>query len=64
MKDGERFRYVVLYLPLGTFVGSFILHWLVLKKSLSESLIAAAFVFLLVCFIGLVSEAVKRWNLR
>jgi len=60
--DGTRLRNAVLYSPFVTAIGSFILNWLVLNKNLSASLIAAAFVFLLVCFIGLGYEAVRHWN--
>jgi uncharacterized membrane protein len=62
--DDLRFRKAVLYSPFITAIFSFFLNWLVFDKSLSESLFASAFIFLLICFIGLVYEATKRRNLR
>jgi hypothetical protein len=62
--DDRRFRKAVFYSPFVTATCSFILNWLVLDKNFSESLFASAFIFLLVCFIGLVYEVIKRKNLR
>lgn len=62
--DDLRFRKAVLYSPFVTAICSFVLNWLVFDKSFSESLFASAFIFLLICFIGLVSEATRRRNLR
>jgi uncharacterized membrane protein YfcA len=64
MLNDLRFRKAVFYLPLAAACGSFVLNWLFLAHSLSESFFTSAFVFLLICFIGLVYEAVKRRNLR
>jgi hypothetical protein len=62
--DDLRFRKAVLWSPFVTAVCAFILNWLVLDKSFSESSFASAFVFLIICFIGLVYEVTRRRNLR
>jgi hypothetical protein len=64
MTDDLRFRRAVFRLPLSTAIGSFALNWLILGKGLKESLGISAFIFLLLCFTGLVYEAAKRRNLR
>jgi hypothetical protein len=64
MTDSPRFRIAVFHFPLITGVGSFILNWLILDKGFSYSLTGEAFVFLLVCFIGIVGEIFRRRNLR
>jgi len=61
--DEPRFRKAVLYLPLVAAICGFVLNWLVLDKTFSESLFVSAFIFLLICFIGLIYEAIKRRNL-
>jgi len=64
MTDNKAFLLAVLYLPLGSSVGMFFLRWLIRGESVSSSLAAAAFIFLLACFIGIVGEIFKRKNLR
>lgn len=62
--DDSRFRIAVLFYPLLLAIGSFILWWLLKGRNSRESLLFSAFIFLLSCFIGIVSQAVRRKNLR
>lgn len=62
--DDRTLRRRVLDTPLATAVCAFILNCLIRRKSITESLLYFAGVFLLVCFIGLVTEIVKRRGLR
>lgn len=64
MTDDLFFRLAIFYLPLIIAIGTFFLQWLVRGKSVTESIFSSAFIFLIVCFIGVVGEAVKRGNLR
>jgi len=58
------FRTLTLYLPLGASAGLFVLNWLIRGKGAAESLTDSALLFLIVCFIGLVEEAVRQSRLR
>lgn len=60
----RRFRIPVLYYPLCSAAGGFLLWWLVKGRSLSESLLFGSSMFLLGCFVGLIDQAVRRRNLR
>jgi hypothetical protein len=53
-------RVAAFYLPLAIASGTFVLNWLVREQGLSESLFASALMFLIVCFIGVVSELVRH----
>lgn len=58
-----RFRLVVFYLPL--LVAAIGMIWYLLRgRYLAEALSFAAFMFLLACFIGIVSEIFRRKNQR
>lgn len=60
LTDDRDFRQGVFHIPLTVAIGMFLLQWLVRDRSIKESLFASAFIFLLVCFIGLVSRAFER----
>lgn len=62
--DERALRRAILYTPLTVAVCAFILNTLIRRKSITESLLYFAGVFLLVCFIGLVAEILKRGRFR
>lgn len=62
--DDPLFRFVVLYLPLCSGAGVFLIWWLARGRGVPESLAYGAGVFLLGCFTGLVERALRRRNLR
>lgn len=62
--DDSVFRYAVLYSPLITGLGMFLLYKFIRRKDFFESLGAAAIIFLCLCLFGLAYEASKRRNSR
>jgi hypothetical protein len=58
------FRLAVLYLPTGTAGFSLLFNLLIRGKGAREALYEAAFVFLIVCFIGMMDQAFRHARMR
>jgi TRAP-type C4-dicarboxylate transport system permease small subunit len=58
------FMWAVIYQPSATAACTFVFQWLVLGKDIAASLTMAAFVFILLLFIGVVYLVMKRRNQR